>query len=583
MKNKEKIFSRLINYTKSYKLMFVLAALGHVLYMGMDFLFITSFESIIESLNKLDNNPKETLSNISFLKWMPVYVVFIILIRGAGGFISSYCMTFIGQGIVKKMRDQLIENYIKIPTEFYDSTSSGELVSKITFNVQQIADASTNALTKIIRDGGLILLLIGYLFYKDWRLALIFFTFIPVIAFIVKKATKRFKLVSQNIQDSMGDITQAAHEIISNHKLIKSFNGQKFESERFSFHSDNNRVHEIKLNVAKAISTPVIQFITSFAIAGVMYFAIEFISDKSLKPSEFAGMIIAMMALLKPIKSLSDLNQVIQQGLIAAKSVFDIIDESKENKGPKLLDSSPKTIEFKNINFSYKNSTSKALNNISFKIKSKSTFALVGKSGSGKSTIVDLILKFYEANAGQIKIDNVNINEYSLESLRDNISFVSQDITLFNDSISSNIAYGEKDVNYSKLIDAAEKANASEFINKLKNKYNAIIGENGSTLSGGQRQRIAIARAIYKDSPIIILDEATSALDTESEKYIQKALENLMKNKTTLVIAHRLSTIENADYIAVMEDGKIIEQGNHQSLLIRGKKYAKLHSKKFSK
>jgi subfamily B ATP-binding cassette protein MsbA len=582
MKNKKKTYSRLIEYTKSYKMIFIFATLGHLAYMGMDFLFLTSFEKVIDTLSNLDGGTKESLSNLEFLKWMPVYILIIVLIRGVAGFVSSYCMSWIGQNIVQKMRQQLIEHYIRIPTSFYDNIDSGQLVSKVTYNAQQVADASTEALTKILRDGGMIIALISYLFYKDWRLATIFCIFVPIIAIIVKIATKRFKKVSNNIQLAMGSITQTTQEIVSGHKTIKAYNGEKFESERFAISANDNKTHEIKLNVAQAISTPIIQFIASFAIAGVIFAASTFIAEKTLSPAEFIGMIVAMMALLKPLKSLSNLNQTVQQGLVAARSVFNIIDEEKEkDSGYAILLNEPQNITFNNVNFSYSNTTVKALNDISFSIKSNSTVALVGKSGSGKSTLVELLLRFYEMDSGSIEMDDTNINDYSLSSLRNQIAFVSQSVTLFNDSITGNIAYGENEVDQVKLIESAKQANALEFIDKLDGGFNYIVGENGSKLSGGQRQRIAIARAIYKNTPIIVLDEATSALDNESERHIQSALDSLTQNKTTLVIAHRLSTIENADHIIVMEDGKIVEEGNHKSLLEQNGKYFNLHTKQF--
>jgi subfamily B ATP-binding cassette protein MsbA len=582
IKNK-KIFSRLLEYTKAFKLIFVFAIIGHLLFIGMDFLFLTSFEKVIDSLNNLDSNSKESLSNLSFLKWMPVYILAIVLIRGIAGFVSSYCMSWIGQSIVQKMREQLIENYINNPTSFFDNNTSGQLVSKVTYNAQQVADTSTEALTKLVRDGGMLIFLLGFLFYKDWRLSLIFCVFVPVIAIIVRIATNRFKIVSKNIQSSMGDITQTTQEIINGQKTIKAHNGKDFEIKRFSTQADNNRIQEIKLNVAQAISTPVIQLIASLSIAGVVFIASNFIADGSLSPSEFVGMLIVMMAILKPLKSLSNLNQTMQKGLVAAKSVFDVIDELKEkDSGYCILKNEPKNISFNNIYFTYPNTNKKVLKNISFNIKENSTVALVGKSGSGKSTLADLFLRFYELNSGEIKIDDTNINAFTTSSLRDNIALVSQDVTLFNDTIAKNIAYGEECANQTRLLESIIQANAIEFIDKLEGGLNFIVGENGTKLSGGQRQRISIARAIYKNTPIIILDEATSALDNESERHIQSALESLTKNRTTLVIAHRLSTIENADNIIVLEDGEIIEQGNHNSLLDLNKKYSKLYLNQFN-
>jgi subfamily B ATP-binding cassette protein MsbA len=521
--------------------------------------------------------------DFEFMKMVPFYIIGIVFIRGIAGFISTYAMSWIGQSIVQKMRQQLVDNYLQSPTRFFDENNSGQLVSKITFNTQQVAAASTDALTKVFREGAFIIGTITMLFYTNWQLAAIFFICAPIIGVVVGYASKRFKKISKNIQTAMGGITQNAQEIVEGYKVIRTFNGEKYESKRFHDAANKNRIQTMKMNLTKSLSTPLILFIASFAIAAVIYFAAFQLESERLTPGEFIYMLSAMMALLRPLKVISNLNNIIQQGITAAESVFDIIDSEKEkDNGRHCLTTAPNKISFENISFRYSTATENAIDGISFDVNKGTTVAFVGRSGSGKTTITNLLLRFYEIDQGKIKFDGNDILDYKLSSLRENVAYVSQQVILFDDSIAANIAYASKDVDHNRLIDAAKKAHALEFIEKLPEGFNTLIGENGSKLSGGQRQRLAIARAIYKDASIIILDEATSALDTESERHIQAALDALTENRTTLVIAHRLSTIEKADKIIVMDEGKIVEQGDHKSLIKLNASYAKLHSIQFS-
>ncbi len=567
-------YKRLLSYLKSYKLMFAIAVIGNVIYAGMEIMFIKALEPLTDR--------GLVQGDIEFMKMVPLYIILIIFIRGIAGFVSTYCMSWIGQQVVLKMRQQLVDSYIKLPTKFFDQNNSGELISKVTFNTQQVAAASTDALTKLFREGVFILGSVGLLFYTNWKLASIFFISAPLIGVIVAYASKRFKKISRNIQTAMGGVTHTSQEIVDGIKVIKAFGGDQYESQRFSQVANKNRQQTMKMNLTKALSTPFIQFIASFAIAAVIFYAAVLLAENALTPGEFILMLSTMMALLKPLKVISNLNNVIQQGIAAADSVFEIVDaKGEESDGRKALTQSPKKIKFEKVCFSYPTSENKALDSVSFEVEQGKTTALVGRSGSGKSTLTNLLLRFYELSSGHIKFDEVEIQQFSLASLRSQISYVSQQVVLFNDSVAANIAYAEENIDQQKLLEAATKANALEFIQNLPNGFDTTIGENGSQLSGGQRQRLAIARAIYKDSPIIILDEATSALDTESERHIQSALEALTENKTTFVIAHRLSTIESADQIIVMQDGKLIEQGNHQTLLALDGQYAKLHSMQF--
>lgn len=567
-------YRRLLSYLKEYKLAFIIATIGNLIYALMDVAFLSALEPL--------TNKGLIDQDIEFMKMVPFYIVGIVFIRGVAAFISTYLMGWIGQHIVQKMRQQLIDNYIYLPSDFYDKNSSGQMLSKITFNTQQVAAASTDAVTKLFRDGGMIIFAISALFYTNWKLTLIFLISAPVIGIIVAVTSKRFKKISRNIQGAMGGVTQVGQEIIDGYKVIKTFNGEKYESKRFGVVAGKNRRQTIKMNLTKAISTPLIQFIASFAIAGVIFFAAILLSKNELNAGEFVFMLSAMIALLKPLKVISNLNSVIQQGITAADSVFEIIDAKKEiDQGKLIFDQELNEIEFSRVNFNYPGSPQNVIKNISFHIKKGETVALVGRSGSGKSTLTNLLLRFHSETAGEILINGTNIKDFSLSSLRKNIAYVSQQTILFDNSVEANIAYAEKDIDQERLIKAAENAHALNFIERLENGFKSTIGESGNQLSGGQRQRLAIGRAIYKDSPIIILDEATSALDTESERHIQAAFDALTKNRTTIVIAHRLSTIENADNIIVLDDGEVVEQGKHKELIKLNGAYAKLHSMQF--
>lgn len=567
-------YKRLLGYTKKFRLAFFIAVVANLFYAAMESAFVWFFKPLIDDVFV----PGE----IEKLKFAPLILITVLLVRGVAAIVSTYCMSWVGFGVVQKLREELIETYMSLPIGFFQRHSSGRLISKVTYNVQQVANASSDAITSFIREGGLFIFLLASLFYINWRLACIYFVSVPIIAWLASVASKRFKSVSKNIQNAMGDVTQSSQEIVEGYKVIKTYSGENFQQQKFNKIANKNRRQNLKLTLARAISVPVIQLIAGAAVGVVIYFAINEFQSNRLTAGELTTMLAAMIAILKPLKMLSNLNVILQQGIAGAQDIFTTLDESKEtNQGGKDLTYPPQKIALENICFSYQQDQ-QIIKNLSFNLYKGKTVALVGRSGSGKSTLINLLLRFYQPDSGRITIDDIDIKQFSLESLRKNIAYVSQQVVLFADSIQANIAYADKNPDQQRLIDSANKAHAMEFIQQLDGGFDYHIGENGNRLSGGQKQRIAIARAIYKNSPIILLDEATSALDTESERHIQAALEELTKERTTLVIAHRLTTIEKADNIIVMHNGKIAEQGTHHQLIANNSVYAALHANSFS-
>lgn len=567
-------YKRLLSYLKHYKLAFFVAILGNLAYAGMDFLFVWSLKPLTDEA--LVN------SNMSTMEAAPLFVIALLMVRGIASFISAYCMSWIGQNIVQKIQVEMIDKYINLPSRFYDQTTRGKLVSKMTFDTQQIASATTDTITKLLREGGLVVYILIYIFITSWQLASLFIISAPLIGLIISFASKRFKKISRNIQNAMGGVTQNTQEIVDGYKVVKTFGGENYELERFTREAQRNRNQNIKMVATKAASTPLIQLIAGFSLSLVIYYAGKELSKGALTPGDFVSMLGMMIMMLKPLKIISNINSTLQKGVAAAQSIFSILDEETEiDQGKQTIDSPKGKLEFHNISFAYSEQTGKILNNVSFTVEAGRTVALVGRSGSGKSTITNLLLRFYEPETGQILLDNIDIKNLKLQKLREYTSLVSQQVTLFNTSVARNIAYACDEIDMEKVKAAAIKAHAWEFIEKLPNGLEQNIGENGNKLSGGQRQRLAIARALYKDAPIVILDEATSALDTESERHIQAAFESLAENRTTIVIAHRLSTIEKADCILVMNDGEIIERGTHHALLAKKGFYAKLYHMQF--
>jgi len=469
---------------------------------------------------------------------------------------------------------------MRLPTSYFDANNSGYLISRITNNVQQVTLAATDAVRVIIREGMTAIGLLGYLFYINWQLSLVFLGIAPVIALVVTIVSKRLRKLSKSLQESVGDLTQIASEVVGGHRIVKSYGGKDYETRRFRKKSVFNRNHKMKLSVATSLQNPIIQIIVAIALSGLMYFALLLMEESSA--GEFVAYLTAAFMLPRAIKFVSSANAKIQKGIAAAESLFEVLDEPVEkDEGKEELRSCRGEIEFKNVSFKYERADDYALKNISFKIRAGQTVALVGSSGSGKTTLVNVLMRFYDKTKGQVLIDGCEIKDIKIESLRGQIALVDQYISLFDDTVKNNISYGDANVNEQLVESAAKDAYAMEFINKLDRGLESEIGEHGVKLSGGQRQRLAFARAMYKNAPILILDEATSALDTKSERYIQVALEKVQKNRTSLVIAHRLSTIEKADVIFVMENGEIVERGRHQELIDKGGVYSRLHGLKF--
>ncbi|MDD9896082.1 MAG: lipid A export permease/ATP-binding protein MsbA [Gammaproteobacteria bacterium] len=568
------LYRRLFTYVKVYQLAIIGSILGYIIFAATTPATTWWLGLTVDAISSENYEELRILS--------PLLCVLIVIVRGVGGFMGSYSLASIANHVIHKLRCELIDHLISLPAAFFDKTTSGKLVSKFTYDVTQITGAASNAVAVIVREGFTVLGLLIYLMIIDWQLSLTFLVIAPFVAGIVNLASKRFRRYSTQMQDSMGDVTQITNESIKGHRVIRTFNAEDFVSERLMQASEKNRRQNMKMAMTRSASTPLVQLIVSMALALLVWLAMspDFFSDKT--PGDFVAFLGAAGLLAKPIRQLTQINSVIQRGLSAAYSIFTLLDEKSEvDEGSHVVQRVRGEIEFDRVSFSY-NESAKALDEISFSAKPGQTIALVGKSGSGKSSLVSLIPRFYDIDAGLFSLDAIPLKDYKLTNLRDQISVVTQQVVLFNGTVAENIAYGEKELDLEKITMAAENAHAMEFINELADGLNTPVGDDASLLSGGQRQRIAIARALLKDAPILIFDEATSALDSESEQHIQAALETLIKGRTTFVIAHRLSTIENADLILVMDQGKIVESGVHNQLLNQDGHYARLHKIQFT-
>ncbi|AMW16256.1 lipid A ABC transporter ATP-binding protein/permease MsbA [Glaesserella parasuis] len=571
-------FKRLWPMISLFKIGIIVAMVAMIFNAAADAYLITMLKPLIDEGFGVD-------SDRNFLKVMAFIVVGLIFARGITSFISAYCLAWVSGKVVMTMRQKVFKHLMFMPVTFFDQNSSGRLLSRITYDSEQVASSSANALQSVIREGIYIVFLVTTMFYYSWRLSLVLFIIGPVIAVLIRVVSKRFRKLSRNMQESMGSMTESAEQMLRGHKVVLSFGGQKVEEERFNHTSNDMRRKGMKMMAASAIADPIIQVIASLALAVVLFVAgsPEIIGD-DLTAGEFAAVIGALMGILRPLKTLTNVNAQFQRGMAASQTLFTLFDlPTEKNEGTYQIERAKGDIRFENVTFTYFGKEQPALKNISFNLPAGKTLALVGRSGSGKSTIANLITRFYEIDSGNIYLDDHKIQEYTLNNLREQCAIVSQQVHLFNDTIANNIAYAAKDKYSREQIEAAAKAAyAMEFIEKMPQGLDTVIGENGVSLSGGQRQRLAIARALLRNSPVLVLDEATSALDTESERAIQAALDELQKDRTVLVIAHRLSTIENADEILVVDQGDIIERGSHKVLLEKGGAYKQLYQMQFS-
>ena len=566
---------RFLRYLKDFKLPLLVAIVGMVGYSAVDTFVFSQLQIIIdESLGE---------SNFEYLRIAAYVIVPLFILRGIFNFMGNYTLAWIGSQVVMRMRQQLFDKYIHLPVSFHDQHSVGTLISKVTYDTEQVANAAGRALLILVREGALVFGLLAVMFYHSWQLSIIFLLIGPIVALVVSFVSKRFRSVSRTIQKAMGSLTTAVEQAVKGHKVVLMFGGQEIEQQRFKVKNNHNRQQNMKLTTTQILSVSSIQVIASIALAVVLFIASTPGMIENLSPGVFVNVVFCMVMLLKPLKQLTTVNNEFQKGMAACTSIFALLDNHDEpDSGSVKKKRVSGHIHFNNVTFNYPNQSKSALHGVNFEVKPGQSFALVGRSGSGKSTISSLLTRFYEPQAGNIELDGEDLNQFDLKSLRSQFALVSQQVTLFNDTVANNIAYGARNnVSREEIIAAAKVAHVEEFVDQLEDGYDTMIGENGLMLSGGQRQRIAIARAVLVNAPILILDEATSALDTESEKLIQDALEQLQKQCTSIVVAHRLSTIENADQILVIDEGRIVEQGDHKTLIDKNGAYAQLHHLQF--
>nr|WP_298115310.1 lipid A export permease/ATP-binding protein MsbA [uncultured Pseudomonas sp.] len=573
-----KIYFRLLKYVVPYWLAFAVSIVGFMLFASSQPMLAHMLKLFLDGLQSPEH---ATLLGVPMIYGVPLLIVLIALYQGIGSFLGNYYLAKVGRGVIHDLRCALFDNLLTLPNRYFDNHNSGHLISRITYNVTMVTGAATDAIKVVVREGLTVVFLFGYLLYMNWKLTLVLLSILPVIALMVGSASRKFRKQSKKIQVAMGDVTHVASETIQGYRVVRSFGGEAYEQQRFHHASADNMNKSLKMTRTQAVYTPMLQLVIYSAMAILMYLVLYLRGDASV--GELVAYITAAGLLPKPIRQLSEVSATIQKGLAAADSIFEQLDEAPEtDQGSEERERVSGRLEVRDLSFTYPGTEKPVLDNISFTVEPGQMVALVGRSGSGKSTLAGLIPRFYHHEQGQILLDGIDVEHYTLRNLRRHIALVTQHVTLFNDTVANNIAYG--DLAGAPLEDvrrASESAYAAEFIEQMPQGYDTLVGENGVLLSGGQRQRLAIARALLKDAPLLILDEATSALDTESERHIQGALDEVMKGRTTLVIAHRLTTIEKADLILVMDRGQIVERGNHAELLALNGYYARLHAKQF--
>ncbi len=569
------LYQRLLGYAVPYWRVFIIAVLAMVLFAATDTGFAALMKPMLDG-NFTDRDP-------AMIRFVPLALIGLFVFRGLAGFVSRYGMSWIGRRVIQVLRRDLFHQLLRLPARYYDLNPSGRLLSRLTFDVEQVAEATTNAVTILIRDSLTMLFLLAYMFWISGWLTLLFLVIGPVLVLLIRAVSRNFRRISHRIQDSMGELTQFSDEVIHGQRLVKTFTGEQYQEQQFEQVNERNRRLHLKMAAVLGASTPVVQLIAACILALVIYLATLESVTREISVGSFVSFITAMLLLMQPIKRLTNINASIQRGVAAARSIFEVLDEQTEpDSGTLALPRASGAIEFRNLYFAYDLAKGDVLKDISFAVQPGQSVALVGRSGSGKTTLANLLVRFYEPRQGAICLDGEDIRHYRLADLRRQVAMVGQDVILFNDTIAHNIAYGRTDeVSEAEIIACAEAAHAMEFIRELPDGLASRIGDRGVLLSGGQRQRIAIARAMLRDAPVLVLDEATSALDSESERAVQDALHKLMQNRTSLIIAHRLSTVEHADRILVLEQGRIVESGNHATLLAQQGRYADLYRLQF--
>lgn len=572
--NAMQIYGRLFQYVRRYWFALIIAGFASMVYSGVDAWFIYFLKPLL--------NKGLVAKNHKFLASAPLLVMGVFILRGVASFFSNYFISSASRGVIMRLRQDLFAHLQRLPARYYDHTSSGQVLSVLLYGVDQVANASADVLTTAVQSVFLIAGLVIVMFSVSWKLTLMYFAILPMVTVIMRVTSLRIRRLSLSIQDSVAELSHCAEENIEGYKVVRAFEGQEYETEKFNEATQTNRAREMKVVIARSLSVSLVQLITAAALALTLYIATLDIADSLLSAGGFVAMVAAMLALLKPLKDLAYVQNKLYRGLAGAQTVFELLDEKpEEDHGTVALQRAEGNIQFVDVNFHYA-AEKEVLRSVNICVKPGEVVALVGRSGSGKSTLVSLLTRLYDNYTGEILLDGMSIRNYSLKDLRRQFALVSQHVTLFHDTVANNISYGRfNQVTPEEIAEAARAAHAMEFIDRLPDKMDSMIGENGVLLSGGQRQRIAIARAILKNAPILILDEATSSLDTESERYIQSALDELMKTRTTLVIAHRLSTVEHANKIIVMDEGRVVEQGNHRELLDLNGHYARLYRMQF--
>ena len=591
------LYRRLLAYVVPYGWAFMLSVLGFLVYSLGSVLLADLTQFLLDSLGQAQEFELGLVSAAAHWLWppgdktaldyarvaVPVAAVVISLGRALGFFVGNYYMNVVARSVVHNLRVQLFEVMMTAPRRYYDDNAGGQLLSKITFNVEQVSGAASDALKALLREGLTVVALVTYMLYLNWRLTLVFFAVAPAIGLVVVVVGRHFRRYSRRIQDSMGSVTQVSSESLGSFDVLRVFAAAGQQIERFREASRFNRNQSLKLAFVQAVSTPVIQTLLALALGALFWFAL----DPSLMAGFSAGSLVAFITAAaqmgKPIRTLSGVQSIIQRGLAAAEDIFEQLDTPPEpDRGTTPLTRARGEVEIERLSFRYPGSDNFALENVSLQLAPGETVALVGRSGSGKSTLVQLLLRFYSPEHGEIRLDDLIVDEYRLADYRKQFAVVAQSISLFSDTIRNNLAFGEtRDAGYDEILAAARRAHAIEFIEQMPQGLDTVLGDGGAGLSGGQKQRLAIARALLKDAPVLVLDEATSALDTESETFIQDALTEFCRERTTLVIAHRLSTIENADRVVVLDGGRVVASGPHQQLLTESALYARLHKQDF--